>query len=120
MCNSTAITVEQVRAGILKPIALLSPRRNPALPEIATAGEQGLTGFDADSWGALFLPKGTPPAIVQRLARATSEVLDLPTVAQRYLELGVSVPAPERRSPEFLAKFLPTEIAKWAVPIKAS
>ena len=41
-------------------------------------------------------------------------------VAERYLELGVSVPSPDRRGPDFLAKFLPTEIAKWAVPIKAS
>ena len=120
MCNATSITVEQVKAGTLKPIALLSPRRNPALPKIATAGEQGLKDFDADSWAALFLPKGTPAAIVQRLATTTSEVLDTPMVAERYLELGVSVPSPERRGPDFLAKFLPTEIAKWAVPIKAS
>jgi tripartite-type tricarboxylate transporter receptor subunit TctC len=120
MCNPTSISVEQIKAATLKPIALLSPRRNPALPKIATADEQGLKDFDADSWAALFLPKGTPDAIVQHLATTTSDVLDTPMVAERYLQLGVSVPPPERRGPEFLAKFLPTEIAKWAGPIKAS
>jgi tripartite-type tricarboxylate transporter receptor subunit TctC len=120
MCNSTAISVAQIEAGALKPIAMLSPNRNPALPKIATAGEQGLKDFDADSWGAFFLPKGTPVTIVQRLANATSDALDTPAVARSYLELGVSVPPPERRTPEFLTKFLPTEIAKWAGPIRAS
>ena len=57
---------------------------------------------------------------MRRLAKAASETLDSPVIAQRYRELGVTVPPPERRTPEYLAKFVPSEIAHWAGPIKAS
>jgi tripartite-type tricarboxylate transporter receptor subunit TctC len=65
-------------------------------------------------------PKQTPQAIVRRLAQATSEAVDLPLVRERFASVGVTVAAPERRSPEYLAKFLPSELAKWAGPIRAS
>ena len=67
MCNATSITVEQVKAGTLKPIALLSLRRNPALPKIATAGEQGLKDFDADSWGPCSYRRVRPPRLCSAL-----------------------------------------------------
>jgi tripartite-type tricarboxylate transporter receptor subunit TctC len=61
-----------------------------------------------------------PEAIVRRLAQATSGAVDLPLVRERFASVGVTVAAPERRSPEYLAKFLPSELAKWAGPIRAS
>ena len=57
---------------------------------------------------------------VRRLARAASEALDTPSVRERLEAIGVTVVAPERRSPEYLEKFIVSEIEKWAVPIKAS
>jgi tripartite-type tricarboxylate transporter receptor subunit TctC len=120
MCNPISVSMTQIEAGLVKPIALLSLHRYTLVPSLLTADEQGLKGFDADSWSALFFPKGTPAAIVQRLARATSDVLDLPAVRQRYLELGLRVPPPEQRTPEYLAKLVPADIEKWAGPIKAA
>jgi tripartite-type tricarboxylate transporter receptor subunit TctC len=90
------------------------------LPDLATADEQGLAGFDADAWNAFFLPRSTPEPIVRRLAKATSDALDLPWVRERLEGLGLNVPAPERRTPEYLTKLVPRELEKWAAPVKAS
>jgi tripartite-type tricarboxylate transporter receptor subunit TctC len=90
------------------------------LPDVATADEQGLRGFDADAWNAFFLPRGTPEPIVRRLAKVTSDVIDIAWVRERLEGLGLNIPPPQRRTPDYLAKLIPNELAKWAGPVKAS
>jgi tripartite-type tricarboxylate transporter receptor subunit TctC len=68
----------------------------------------------------MFLPKGTPDAIVRKLHQALMQALDTPVVSERLLQLGAVIPAPERRTPEYLGSFVKSEVAKWAGPIKAS
>jgi tripartite-type tricarboxylate transporter receptor subunit TctC len=120
ICDVISTALPLIRSNAIKPIALLSPARNHVLPDLATADEQGLTGFDADAWNAFFLPRGTPESIVRRLAKATSDALEIPWVHVRLEELGLNVPPPARRTPEHLAKLVVTEIDKWAAPVKAS
>ena len=72
-----------------------------------TTGEQGLPGVEASVWNAFFLPKGTPEPIVRKLNKAMSDTLDDPTIRKRLEELGLEIVAPERRTPEYLAKYLP-------------
>ena len=119
-CPFSTTAMPQIKGDTVKPIALLSLQRLNVLPDLPTAHEQGLANFEASTWNALFLPKGTPPAIVQKLHNAVVQAVGTPAVRQRLNELGMSPAAPDRRSPEFLAKFIPTEIEKWAAPIKAS
>jgi tripartite-type tricarboxylate transporter receptor subunit TctC len=119
-CLSLPLALPQIAAKTIKPIAVLSKNRSPILPELATAREQGLTGFDVPSWYALFLPAGTPPAIVQKLNRATVATLEIPAVQQRLKQIGGDVVAPDRRSPEYLGQFLAAEIKTWEAPIKMS
>jgi len=119
-CVSLPLALPQIAAKTVKPIAILSKQRSPTLPDLASADEQGLTGFDIPSWYALFLPKRTPAAIVQKLNRATIAALDLPDVEQKLKHVGGEAVAPERRTPEYLATFLAAEIKKWEGPIKAS
>jgi len=76
--------------------------------------------LDCSAWAALVFPKGTPDAIVGRLNQATNEMLEIPALRQRMEELGMSIPAPARRTPDYLARFVPIEIEKWAAPIKAA
>ena len=95
-------------------------RRSPILPLLAKAHEQGLTNFEAMAWNAFFMPKNTPAAIVKKLNDATIETMDNPAVKDRMLELGVAAVPAERRSPDYLQKFVESEIAKWAVAIKAA
>jgi tripartite-type tricarboxylate transporter receptor subunit TctC len=120
VCNLIQDAVPQVQGGAVKTIANLSRSRSPMLPGLPTADEQGLAGFDIADWYGLFLPKGAPPLIVQKLHDAAVAALDTPSFRDRLHKLGVEVVAPEQRSPEYLARFLKNEISKWTAPIKAS
>jgi len=120
MCEQISTAVPQIQGGTVKAIATLGPSRPPVLANLPTAQEQGLGDLDCNAWAALALPKGTPAAVIQKLAKATSEAVDSAMVRERFEAVGVTVPPPGRRSPEFLAKFIPREIERWAVPIKAS
>jgi len=120
MCDAISTSLSQIQEKTVKAIALLSLQRAAVLPELKTAHEQGLTDFGVDAWNAVFLPKGTPEPIVRRLSKAINDSLETPSVRERLDSLGLSIVAPERRSPEYLAKFVPSEIEKWAEPIRAS
>ncbi len=120
MCEQISTAYPQIEGGAVKGIAILGPNRVSVLPKLSTAKEMGLGNFDCGAWSALVLPLKTPDAIVRKLNKAAGEAIDLPMVRDRYAAVGVTVAAPERRSPEYLAKFIPAEIKKWAGPIKAS
>ncbi len=115
---STALP--QIQGGTVKALATLGLERAPGLEQLPSAQELGLAGLDCGSWGSLSFPKGTPDEIVQRLAKATNEAVETPAVRERLKSIGVTIPAPERRTPEYLAKFVVSEIARWAGPIKVS
>ena len=104
----------------VKGIATLGKDRLPALPDLASAHEQGLTNFDGTVWWGFFLPKGTPEPIVRKLNAAAVATIETAAVQQRLAAVAATVIAPDRRSPEYLRKFVDSEIDKWAVPIKAS
>jgi tripartite-type tricarboxylate transporter receptor subunit TctC len=120
ICNLIQDVMPHVKSGTAKAIANLSRSRTPMLPDLATADEQGLAGFDIADWYGLFLPKDTPSPIVQKLHDAATLALDTPSFRDRLNSLGVEIIALEHRSPEYLARFLKEEIAKWTAPIKAT
>jgi tripartite-type tricarboxylate transporter receptor subunit TctC len=120
VCNYVSTALPATQSQSAKVIATLARARTPAFPTIATAGEQGLTDFDVSAWNAIYMPKTTPPEIVEKLNAAVSRVLDTPAVRKRLGDIGLIVTTPDRRSPAYLAKFTANEINRWAVPIKAS
>jgi len=119
-CPNTTVALPQIESATIKPIATLTRARSPILPDLASAYEQGLTDFEASIWYAIFLPKGTPGTIVRKLHDAAVATMETPAVRARLKDIGATVVAPERRSPEYLQKFVESEIAKWAVPIRAA
>lgn len=119
-CDFVLGALPQVEGKLVKPIAVLTKDRSAAMPNVPTAHEQGLVNFEAYNWNAMFLPKGTPEPIVKRLHGALMQALETPAVRDRLSSLGAVIPPPERRTPEYLARFVESEIAKWAGPIKAS
>ena len=119
-CDIIVTAVPHVQASSVKAIAILAPSRSPMLPDVRTADEQGLPKFDTANWYGLFLPKGAPSSIVQKLHDTALAALDTPSFRDRLRALGVEVVAPERRSPDYLTRYLKDDIAKWTAPIKAS
>jgi tripartite-type tricarboxylate transporter receptor subunit TctC len=113
MCDTIQTGAQQAKAGAVKGIAVMAPKRVPIIPDLATTGEQGLPGVEASVWNAFFLPKGTPEPIVRKLNRAMRDMLDNQALRARLEELGLEIMPPEKRSPEYLAKLLAEDIERW-------
>jgi len=120
ICALGAAALPQITSGTVRPLAILSKERSPLLPDLASASEQGLKDFDAPFWSAFFVPKGTPDAVVKKLNAAALDLMNTPSSAEALKKVGTTFVAADRRSPEYLQKFLDSEIAKWAAIIKAS
>ena len=103
----------------IKLLAVLTKSRSPFAPSIPTAWEEGFK-IDSYAWFAIATAKGTPADIVAKLNKAVVDSLDTPWVQDRFKTLSVSGAANNKRSPEYLQKFIEQEIADWAVVIKAS
>jgi tripartite-type tricarboxylate transporter receptor subunit TctC len=120
MCSNTPGALPQIASGTLKGIAIFSRERSSVAPDVPTAHEQGLTDFEAVTWNAFFMPKGTPQPIVKKLNAAVIEAMNTKALQDRMHDLGSTLVAQERTSPEYLGKFVEGEVAKWAGPIKAA
>jgi tripartite-type tricarboxylate transporter receptor subunit TctC len=120
IAEQISTAMPQIQGKTVKALATLGLDRAPGLEDIKTAEELGLKGLDCGAWGSFSFPKGTPDAIVRRLAKASNDAVETPAVRDRFKSLGVTVPAPDRRTPEYLNKFVKSEIERWAKPIKAS
>ena len=105
----------------MRALAIFDKERSKALPNLATAIEQGgPKDLIAYTWNAIFLPKGAPPEIVNRLNAAAVEAMKSPQVADKLAGLGAKIATPSEMTPQYLADLVKSEIAKWSVPIKAS
>jgi tripartite-type tricarboxylate transporter receptor subunit TctC len=119
-CTLSATVMPQIESNLVKPIAILTRNRSPILPNLASAHEQGLNDFEASTWFGFFLPGRTPLPIIQRLHDATVAAMDTPSVQERLNDVGATIVPPERRSSEYLRRFVESEIEKNAAPIKAA
>ncbi len=111
----TLVTVPQIKAGTMKALAVLGKTRAAPLPQVPTAAEQGLTGFDASSWIGLLVPAGTPAPIVAKIHAAFAQALKNPAVVQRMADDGNEIVG---STPEQFAAFLASDAAKWAKIVK--
>ena len=120
VCNIVTTAISQIEGKLIKPMAILGKNRTPILPNVPSAADQGLPDLDAAAWYAFFLPKGTPAPIVQKLREATIATIETPAVQERLKEIGADLVAPERRSTDYLTKFVVSEIERWGAPLKAA
>jgi tripartite-type tricarboxylate transporter receptor subunit TctC len=104
-----------IQAGRLRAIAVSTTKRVSSLPQVPTVAESGVPGFDAGVWYAMLAPRGTPREIVSRLNEEFRKVLADPGIRDFLTKSGVD---PEGGTPEELAKYLRSELAKWARVIK--
>jgi tripartite-type tricarboxylate transporter receptor subunit TctC len=120
LCGLPPNLIPQIESHAVKAIAIFSKSRLPALPNLATAHEEGLADFEIIPWYAFFLPKGTPAQIVRRLREATVATMETLAIQEKLKQLGYTLVPPERRSSDYLKKFVEAEIDRWAVVIKAA
>lgn len=114
--NLPAISAH-VRNGLLRALAITSAQRNPLFPDVPTVAEVIGKPYESYEWNGIFLPRGTPADIVNRLNAALREVLASPEVKARFDSLGSRIVA---SSPEDFRKYLTAESARWAATVKAA
>ena len=110
-------SMEYVKAGRLRAIAVTSTKRSPLLPDVPTVSESGLPGFDVTSWYGVFAPVALPRSLVTRVNGDISAILEAPDLRERLQRMDAE---PSPLSPEDFARFVREEIAKWAKVVKAS
>jgi tripartite-type tricarboxylate transporter receptor subunit TctC len=120
LCDAVSTALPQIKSGAVKPIAVLALHRSPVLPDVATADEQGLPGFEANNWIGLFFPRNTPEPIVHQLHDATIKAMNAPALHSRMEAIGTDLVSADRTGSDYLKHFVSSEILKWSVPIKAS
>jgi tripartite-type tricarboxylate transporter receptor subunit TctC len=112
VCDSTASISSSVEGGQVKGLAVATPTRLANLPNLPTAAEAGLPGFQAQGWNAFFAPKGTPEAIIAKLNAATRTALAGDKLQKRLIDLGATVPSADEMSPEFTRTLVAADIEK--------
>jgi tripartite-type tricarboxylate transporter receptor subunit TctC len=118
-CTLSPTAVPPVQASLVKAIAMLSSKRLPSLPDVPTTFEQGMN-FEASTWFAFFVPKGTPAAIIKKLHDATAAAINTPAVQERLAATGTFVVPPEHQTTEYLQSIIVPEIEKNGAPLKAA
>jgi tripartite-type tricarboxylate transporter receptor subunit TctC len=104
-----------IRSGKLRAIAVTSSKRSPSFPEIPTAAESGLPGFDVTSWYGLWVPAGTPPAVVQRLHALVLKAFEDAETRELWFKLGADAGG---MPPEAFAAFVRSEVQKWGKVVR--
>ncbi|MGZ8356039.1 MAG: Bug family tripartite tricarboxylate transporter substrate binding protein [Telluria sp.] len=117
MFDNMPSSLPLVKEGKLRALGVTSLKRSPAAPEIPTIAEQGLPGFEAVSWFALFAPAGTPRPFVDKLQVEVRKILAQPEVAKKLADIGLEAVG---STPDELAAYQRAEIAKWAKVVKDS
>lgn len=120
LCDQTTQTLPQINAGNVKLYGVTAPSRIGSLPNAPTLAESGLKDFQVVVWHGLYLPKGTPKAVNDRLNAALQAALKEPDVRKRLSELGADIVPPERQTSEGLRNWLKAEIDKWTPIIRSA
>jgi tripartite-type tricarboxylate transporter receptor subunit TctC len=106
-----------IKSGKLKALAVTSPKRSPALPDVPTLAEAGVKDCEISEWNALLAPAGTPPAVLERLHAEVAKIMRMDDIKAKFADLGAEAIG---STPAEFATFLRAEMAKWAEVVKAA
>jgi tripartite-type tricarboxylate transporter receptor subunit TctC len=115
--DTVSVAMPLVQSGKLKALATLSPKRSNLAPDLPTIAESGVSGLVTEGWMGVLAPRNTPAAIVDKLNKAITKVLQLPSVRDVFVERGVTVAIGK---PEAFREFIKAEVEKWTAVVKAS
>ena len=117
MYPSATTIIPHVRAGRVRALAIAAAHRTGLAPEIPTAGESGMPGFEAVTWNGILAPAGTPQAVIDRLNNSIAKIINAPEMRDRMLGMGAD---PLYSPPPAFAAFIAAELKKWTKVIKDS
>ena len=109
--------VPHIKSGRVRALAVSGTKRSAAIPDVPTMQEAGVQSYEAISWYGMFAPAGTPHEAIAKINADVARVLQLPEVRQRFAAIGVE---PSAGTPAELAKYLRSEIVKWANVVKSA
>jgi tripartite-type tricarboxylate transporter receptor subunit TctC len=119
LCDQTTQTAPVIKQGNrVKVFGVTTPTRLSSMPDIPTLDEQGLKGFDVRVWHGIYAPKGTPPAVINKLNAALRVALQDDMVKQRLADLSSEIVPMDKVTPEALHRHLEAEVAKWGKVIR--
>jgi hypothetical protein len=118
ICDQPASTLQHIRAGSIKALAVANKERISSLPTTPTFSQSGIPGFQLSVWHALYAPKDTPKPAIDRLTKALNNALKDPNLVRRFGEMDASVATPAVANPGYASKFLLTDIERWKVAMK--
>ena len=110
-------TINFVRSGRVRAIAVTTPQRWPGAPDIPTVAESGLPGYEVSGWFGLLAPAGTPPAVLATIQQALAEAVKQPDINKQMLDLGAQ---PVANTPDAFAKLVQADVAKWRDVVKTT
>jgi len=116
MIDPLAASAPHIKSGSLRALAVTTPQRNANFPNVPTAIEAGVTGYDFASWGGVFAPAGTPHDVVARLNEEVAKALASPDVRKRFDDLGL---VPKSSKPQEFGDFLVAEMTRWKAVLGA-
>jgi len=116
MIDPLAASAPHIKAGSLRALAVTTPQRNGNFPNVPTAIEAGVSGYDFASWGGVFAPAGTPPEVVARLNDELAKALASAEVRKRFDDLGL---VPKSSRPQAFGDFLMAEMTRWKAILAA-
>ena len=120
LIDQAANSLPQLRAGKIKAYAVTAGERLAVAPEIPTVDEAGLPGFHVSVWHAIWVPRATPAAVIERLNAAIREALASASLQRRFADLGQDIPPVEMQTVRALTEFQKSEVERWAPLLKAA
>jgi tripartite-type tricarboxylate transporter receptor subunit TctC len=117
MFDGLGSSAGHIKGGRLKALAVASAKRAPGFPDVPTAAEAGVPGYEVSTWYGLWAIKGTPPQIIERMGAEVKKALATPDMQNRWHDAGSDVP---QMSQQEFAAMLDAEIARWADVVKTA
>jgi tripartite-type tricarboxylate transporter receptor subunit TctC len=117
MFDSVTASLPHIQSGKLRPIAIAAAERSPLMPNVPTLGQDGMKQFDVENFYAVYVPKGTSPAIIAKLEREIRKILTNPDFKARMAAQGIH---PQFANSEKLAEITATEASKWEKVVKSA
>ena len=117
MFDSVTASLPHIQSGKLRPIAIAAAERSPLMPNVPTLGQDGMKQFDVENFYAIYVPKGTSPAIIAKLEREIRKILTNPDFKARMATQGIH---PQFANSEKLAEITTEEANKWTKVVKSA